>query len=69
MTTTASRRLLPQSEVQRRLGLGRTTIRKLVASGELPEPVRLGNKNAWLETEVEDFIDRLLDQRAQEAPG
>lgn len=66
---TTTRRLLPQSEVQRRLWLSRTTVRKLVLSGELPAPARLGNKNVWLENEIEDFIDRTSDNRVHVAPS
>lgn len=51
-------RLLSLEQVSERVGMKRTSIYKLVKSGEMPCPVKVGPKaSRWLESEVEDFIN------------
>jgi prophage regulatory protein len=50
-------RLVRLPEVQRRVGLGRSTIYRWMAEGKFPRPVQLGGYAvAWAEDEVENWI-------------
>ena len=54
-------RLIRLKEVQHRVGLGRSTIYRWMAEGEFPQPVPLGGHAvAWVESEVEAWIDLKL---------
>ena len=59
-----SESLLPLAEVCARLGrCHRATVYRMVASGELPQPVKLGSRSAWPESEVAAVIERLKASR------
>ena len=49
-------RLLPLREVLRLTSLSRTSIYRLQADGEFPASVSLGGRVAWVEAEVEEWI-------------
>ena len=53
-------RLLRIAEVQRRVGVSRSQIYRLLADGEFPARVKLGTGpttgTAWVESEVEQWI-------------
>lgn len=57
--------LLKRAEVQRRLGISRTKLHTMTVAGELPAPVRIGGRLGWLESELEQFIASLAEQRAR----
>ena len=58
-------RLLRISQVQDRTGLSRSTIRRWVARGLFPQPVKLGeNVVGWIEAEIDAWIrERIADTR------
>ena len=74
-------RLLTRAEVERRTGLGRTAIYRMMRAGEFPEPYRVGRTAVrWSELEIEAWsllsrartatastvaADRLMQQRAE----
>lgn len=50
--------LIRRPEVSRRTGLSRTSIYRLVQSGQFPAPRQLGSRSvAWVDTEVSAWID------------
>ena len=50
-------RILRMPEVVARTGLSARSIRRLVAKGDFPPPIRLGRRTVgWLESEVEAWI-------------
>ena len=54
----SGRRLLRLPEVSRLVGLGRSSIYRLVSLGAFPAPRKLGTRSvAWLQSEVESWID------------
>jgi predicted DNA-binding transcriptional regulator AlpA len=64
--TAADRRTLTGPEVDRRLGISRSTRRRLEVAGQLPRPVRLGSGRRllrWLVTEIESYEARLAGGR------
>ena len=53
----ASLRILRMPEVVARTGLTARSIRRLVARGDFPPPIRLSRRTVgWLESEVEAWI-------------
>ena len=55
--TSATDRLLRLPEVIHRVGLSRTTIYSLIATGEFPRPIVIGPRAvAWSQQELEDWI-------------
>ena len=51
-----SDRLLPQSEVLKRVPFTRGSIYNWRKAGKFPQPVRIGNRLAWRESAIEDWI-------------
>lgn len=50
-------RILRIQQVKERTGLSRSTIYELVARGDLPRPVRIGQRTSgWIEAEVDKFL-------------
>ena len=64
-------RLLTRSEVESRVGLGRSTIYRAMRAGQFPEPIRVGPRAVrWPENEIEAWIaerPRATGERAQAA--
>jgi len=53
-------RLLRRPEVERLVGLKRSTIYDLMARGEFPRPVRIGIRAvAWAESDICDWVASL----------
>ncbi len=59
------RRLLDRDGLsQKGIKFSRGHLHRLIATGRFPKPVKLGkNRNAWLETEVDDFIEKKVAER------
>ena len=52
--------LLPLAEVERRCAIRRSTIYKLMATGEFPRPVRIGSKAVrWRATDLAIWLANL----------
>ncbi len=56
-------RLLHLKEVIRLTSLSRTSIYRLMARGRFPVSVALGFRVAWVESEVQDWIDARIAAR------
>lgn len=48
--------LLRDSEVAKRLGVSRRQVWKLLAAGQLPEPVRVGGSVRWRDADIVGWI-------------
>lgn len=53
-------RLLRRVEVEKRTGLGKTTIYDRISVGTFPAQIKLGGTVAWLESDIEEWIDRQI---------
>ena len=63
-TVRRGRRLLSMNAVVHRTSLSRATIYRLASSGEFPPRVRLlGARSAWIEDEVEAWIEERIASR------
>lgn len=56
--------LFRPADLQRRFGLSRTTIHRLVKSGRLKPPIRIGRRaTAFIASDVQEFIARCVAER------
>ena|SRR5436190_22310041 len=54
-----SGRMLTAQEVARLLGLNRRSVRRLVLSGQLPAPLRIGKRAVrWHRKDIDAWVDR-----------
>jgi prophage regulatory protein len=62
--------ILRRREVERRVGLGRSSIYALIADGSFPEPIKL-SKHAvgWIETEINSWLDKRIRASRPETQG
>lgn len=59
-------RLVRLPEVQKRVGLGRSTIYRRIGEGTFPKPKSLGGGLiGWLESDIDAWIDERIAHRAQ----
>ena len=42
-----------------------STLWRKVKGGEFPRPILIGNKNFWIEAEIDDYIEGLIVKRDQ----
>ena len=69
MELTQSVRLVRLPEVERRVGYRKSKIFGAVATGAFPQPVRLGRVVAWVEGELDAWINaRSAERDARAAP-
>jgi predicted DNA-binding transcriptional regulator AlpA len=40
-----------------------STIWRKTKSGEFPKPVKIGNRNGWIESEIDAYVDGLIAER------
>lgn len=57
-------RLLRRAEVEKRTGLGKTTIYDRISAGTFPAQIQLGGTVAWLESDIEAWIECSLRRDA-----
>jgi len=61
-------RLLPlRPDVQSRTCMGKTRIYELIATGDFPQPVRLGRRIAFVEQEIDTWILQRMSERVKAA--
>lgn len=57
--------LIRIKDVTKRTGLARSCIYERVAAGDFPAPVKIGPRAvAWVETEVDQWINERIERRA-----
>jgi prophage regulatory protein len=68
---TKPRRLIRIREVLYRTGLSRTGLYQRTGDGLFPAPIKLGRTSVWLESDIDAWIDALLQNgiaRAKKRP-
>ena len=54
----STHRLLKRSDITSNLGLSRSHMYALIQKGEFPKPIKLSERSsAWLESEVQDWVE------------
>lgn len=56
-------RLLTVHETAQQLSLSTRTIWKLVATGDFPQPLRIGGARRWRESDLTRYVERLTAAR------
>ncbi len=56
---------LKQSEVADLLNLSEKSVRKLIATGELPQAVKLGGANRWNADELQEYLREVARKQAE----
>ena len=57
-------RLLHIREVLARTSFSRTHVYRLMGLGQFPKSVKLGARTAWIESEIQEWIDARIEERA-----
>lgn len=60
------KRLIRVAEVSSLVGMGTTTIYQRMKDGEFPRPVKMGTLVAWVESEIEEWIESRIKARDSE---
>ncbi|WP_363800041.1 AlpA family transcriptional regulator [Lysobacter firmicutimachus] len=63
------RRLIRIREVCDRVGLSKSTIYDRIGRGDFPKPVPLGTIVAWVEAEIDRWIEERIADRDERAAG
>ena len=61
-------RFLSKKQVSQKIGLSRTEIDRKEAVGKFPKRIQVGFRVFWVEEEVENWMQRLIDNRDHAAP-
>lgn len=61
---TSPMQMIRFDELERKIGIRRTKIYSEIKSGNLPKPVKFGQKSLWVESEVDDALRKLADRRS-----
>lgn len=61
--TNTPQRLLRLPEVLKRVAFSKSTLYARVRDGSFPKPVHLGTLSAWVEAEVEEWIEDQIRAR------
>lgn len=56
-------KLIRLPEVLARVTLKKTAVYKLMSEDEFPRPVKLGGASAWVEAEIDDWLQVRLEKR------
>lgn len=60
----AQQKLYRKNTLVEKLDIGRTTLDEWVASGEFPQPIKIGPRAiAWLAEEVDQWLDDKMSHR------
>lgn len=63
--TEDSTRLLTRADLSERLQISKRTISRMLSSGELPRPAKIGRLVRWREVDVARFIENLIDDKVK----
>jgi predicted DNA-binding transcriptional regulator AlpA len=61
--TTAPMRFLRSKQVLERVPVCRTTLWRMTEIGEFPKSVKVGSATFWIESEVEDWMQKKVQNR------
>lgn len=59
--------LLRRGEVMKKVGIGKSTLYKLIRESGFPQPVRVGASSTWVESEVDAWITARVQLRNEAA--
>lgn len=56
-------KLIRLQDVMVKLGIRRNTVYRLINSGNLPKPIKIGKASLWLEDDINEAIKRFVDNK------
>jgi prophage regulatory protein len=57
-------KILSKADLKARgIDFNNSTIWRKTKAGAFPKPIKVGNRNAWLETEIDQHIESLIAER------
>ncbi len=56
-------RFLPLPEVKSKIGKSKAFIYTHMAKDEFPKPVKVGRSSVWVQSEVESWMRKMINQR------
>jgi predicted DNA-binding transcriptional regulator AlpA len=63
-------RLLPMRAVRDQVALHPATVYGLIKAGEFPQPIKMGRRSLWIESEVQAWIQaRIAESRPDQSMG
>jgi prophage regulatory protein len=57
------KKLIDMPAVLARVPLCRASVYGMIARGAFPKPIKIGRRSAWLEGEIDQWVDGLADKR------
>jgi len=62
--------ILRRNAVEKKVGLGRSSIYAELAKNTFPKPVKLSQRSiGWIESEIDDWIASRIEKRDRANPG
>jgi excisionase family DNA binding protein len=61
--------LIKKPEAARRLSICKRTLERLIASGEFPKPVKIGGGSFIPESDLKNYIEKLMGARERQHTG
>lgn len=61
MSEQAPERLLPMRAVRDQVALHPATVYAMIKAGEFPQPIKMGRRSLWIESEVQAWISRTAE--------
>ncbi|MEV8518602.1 AlpA family phage regulatory protein [Dyella marensis] len=65
----SDKRFIKLPEVQKKTSLSRAAIYKRIARNAFPAQAKLGTTSVWLESEIDEWMQAVLDGRVKLEPG
>lgn len=59
----APKKIIRLPAVLEQVGLKRTAIYDRIKGGEFPKPIKLGRVSGWVEAEIQEWIQKRIDER------
>jgi predicted DNA-binding transcriptional regulator AlpA len=57
-------KILSKADLRARgIDLNNSTIWRKTKAGKFPKPVRVGNRNGWLDNEIDEYVQSLIAER------
>ena len=60
----ALKKILSKADLKAKgIDFNNSTLWRKTKAGKFPKPVRVGNRNGWLENEIDEYVESLIAER------
>jgi predicted DNA-binding transcriptional regulator AlpA len=57
-------KILSKADLEARgINLNKSTLWRKMKRGEFPKPVKIGNRNGWIDNEINEYVQSLIAER------